>query len=100
MYYNMLYYTQKLRNNDKHRKVKKVITMRTTKTNGEARNIDKICVTTEDLQDLLDCGRATAVEIGRLAGARIEVGKRLLWSVLKVQSYIDRLAEEQNKQDE
>jgi hypothetical protein len=96
----MLYYTQKLRNNDKHRKVKKVITMRTTKTNGEARNIDKICVTTEDLQDLLDCGRATAVEIGRLAGARIEVGKRLLWCVSKVQSYIDRLAEEQNKQDE
>lgn len=45
--------------------------MRTTKTNGEARNIDKICVTTEGLQDLLDCGRATAVEIGRQAGARI-----------------------------
>lgn len=73
--------------------------MRTTKTNGEARNIDKICVTTEGLQDLLDCGRATAVEIGRQAGARIEVGKRLLWNVSKVKSYIDRLAEGQNKED-
>ena len=73
--------------------------MRTTKTNGEARNIDKICVTTEGLQDLLDCGRATAVEIGGQAGARIEVGKRLLWNVSKVQSYIDSLAEKQNKDE-
>ena len=73
--------------------------MRTTKTNGEARNIDKICVTTDGLQDLLDCGRATAVQIGGQAGARIEVGKRLLWNVSKVQSYIDSLAEEQNKDE-
>ena len=73
--------------------------MRTTKTNGETRNIDKICVTTDGLQDLLDCGRATAVEIGGQAGARIEVGKRLLWNVSKVQSYIDSLAEEQNKDE-
>lgn len=73
--------------------------MRKTKTNGEARNIDKICVTTEGLQDLLDCGRVTAVQIGGQAGARIEVGKRLLWNVSKVQSYIDRLAEEQNKDE-
>ena len=73
--------------------------MRTTKTNGEVINIDKICVTTEGLQDLLDCGRATAVEIGGQAGARIEVGKRLLWNVSKVQSYIDSLAEVQNKDE-
>ena len=73
--------------------------MRTTKTNGETRNIDKICVTTEGLQDLLDCGRATAVEIGGRACARIEVGKRLLWNVSKVQSYIDSLSEEQNKDE-
>ena len=73
--------------------------MRTTKTNGEARNIDKICVTTEGLQDLLDCGRVTAVLIGGQAGARIEIGKRLLWNVSKVRSYIDSLAEEQNKDE-
>ena len=73
--------------------------MRTTKTNGEARNIDKICVTTESLQDLLDCGRPSAVEIGTLAKARVEVGRRVLWNVSKVQSYIDSLAEEQNKDE-
>lgn len=71
--------------------------MRTTKTNGEARNIDKICVTTEGLQDLLDCGRPSAVEIGTLAKARVEIGRRVLWNVSKVQSYIDSLSEEQNK---
>ena len=59
----------------------------------------KLAVDTNGLQNLLDCGRATAVEIGRQAGARIEVGKRLLWNVSKVQSYIDSLAEEQNKDE-
>lgn len=73
--------------------------MRTTKTNGEARNIDKICVTTDGLQDLLDCDRPSAVEIGTLAKARVEVGRRMLWNVSKVQSYIDSLAEEQNKDE-
>ena len=68
--------------------------MRTTKTNGEARNIDKICVTTESLQDLLDCGRVTAVQIGEQAGARIEIGKRLLWNISKVQKYLDTIATE------
>ena len=73
--------------------------IKTTKTNEEARNIDKICVTTEGLQDLLDCGRPSAVEIGTLAKARVEVGRRVLWNVSKVQSYIDSLAEEQNKDE-
>ena len=73
--------------------------MRTTKTNGEARNIDKICVTTEGSQDLLDCGRPSAIEIGTLAKARVEVGRRVLWNVSKVQSYIDSLAEGQNKDE-
>ena len=94
----MLQYKHNKTKNKIHRKVK-VIIMRTTKTNGEARNIDKICVTTDGLQDLLDCGRPSAVEIGTLAKARVEVGRRVLWNVSKVQSYIDSLAEEQNKDE-
>ena len=73
--------------------------MRATRKDGTISDCDKLAVDTNGLQNLLDCGRATAVEIGGQAGARIEVGKRLLWNVSKVQSYIDSLAEEQNKDE-
>lgn len=73
--------------------------MRTTKTNGATKIINKICVTTDDLQDLFDCGRPTAVKIGTLAKAKVEVGGRVLWKVSKVMSYIDSLVDEQNKDE-
>ena len=43
---------------------------------------------------LLSCGRVTAVQIGGQAGARIEIGKRLLWNISKVQKYLDTIATE------
>ena len=61
--------------------------------------VNQVAVTTENLQNILDCGRPTAVEIGTLAKARVEIGRRVLWNVSKVQSYIDSLAEEQNKDE-
>lgn len=35
----------------------------------------------------------------RTTKARVEVGRRVLWNVSKVHSYIDSLAEEQNKDE-
>lgn len=59
-------------------------------------NIQKIdnpiTVDTAGLQSLLGCGRATAVEIGKQAGAKITLGKRVLWSVQKVQAYTQNIA--------
>lgn len=48
-----------------------------------------ITVTTEELQAMLSCGRKTAVDIGELAEARVQIGKRVLWNVEKVKAYIN-----------
>lgn len=68
--------------------------MRATTRNDSQNHREKLAVTTEGLQSLLDCGRPTAVEIGTKAQARIEIGKRVLWNVNKVQRYLDLVATE------
>ena len=52
-----------------------------------------LAVSTEGLQCLLSAGRATAVEIGTAAGARVSVGRRVLWNVSKIQKYLDEISE-------
>lgn len=68
--------------------------MRATRKDGTISDCDKLAVDTNGLQNLLDCGRATAVEIGTQAQARIEVGKRVLWNLRKIQKYLDSIATE------
>lgn len=54
---------------------------------------DALTVKTEGLMMLLQSGRKTAIEIGTAAGARIQVGKAVLWNVKKIQSYLDTVSE-------
>ena len=54
---------------------------------------EKRTVDTAGLQAMLSSGRKTAVEIGIAAGARIQVGRRVLWNVNKVQEYLDCISE-------
>lgn len=62
---------------------------KTNQSVKETLTIDKKCtVTTEELQIFLSCGRDTAILIGNLAEARLEFGKRVLWSVEKVKEYV------------
>ncbi len=68
--------------------------MRATQKDSTINNCDKLTVDTNGLQSLLDCGRVTAVEIGTQAEARIEVGKRVLWNLRKIQKYLDSIATE------
>lgn len=42
----------------------------------------KLTVDTEELQQILSLGRKSAVEIGNMAGARIVVGKRIVWNLV------------------
>lgn len=51
-----------------------------------------ITVDTEGLKSLLNCGRNSAVEIGKQAGAEIRIGKRLLWNVAKVERYVNAIS--------
>lgn len=48
---------------------------------------------TMGLMQALNCGRVTAVKIGTDAGAKIQIGKRVLWSMSKIRKFVDELAE-------
>lgn len=52
----------------------------------------KLAVTTEDLQKLLSCGRKSAVDIGEMAEAKIQLGRRVLWNVDKIKAYLDLIS--------
>lgn len=53
----------------------------------------KLAVDIEGLAAMLSCGQATARKIGEDAGARILIGRRVLYSVNKVEQYLDLMAE-------
>lgn len=53
---------------------------------------DRLTVNTERLAEILDCGKVTAVKIGDDAGARIRLGKRVLWNVSKIEKYLDSIS--------
>ena len=42
--------------------------------------------------NMLGCGRRSAVQIGELAEARIQFGKRVFWNVKKVKEYVDAIS--------
>ena len=52
-----------------------------------------LMVNVEQLSAMLSCGHATARRIGKDAGARIVVGRRVLYSVKKIEYYIEMLAD-------
>ena len=54
---------------------------------------DVIAVDIEKLSAILSCGCATARKIGEQAEAMIFIGRRVLYSVNKVQKYLDSIAE-------
>lgn len=63
------------------------------KTNKRERFTDSICVTRQELPQLLGCGIQTADKIAREAEARIVVGHRVLINLAKIRKYIDEAAE-------
>ena len=53
---------------------------------------EKKTVDTDGLKEMLSSGRKTAVEIGMAAEARVQVGRRVLWNVRKIQRYLDKVS--------
>ena len=53
-----------------------------------------MAVSAETLAGMLDSGRATAVKIGTEAGAKIQIGRRVLFKVSVVEKYLDSMAGE------
>lgn len=68
--------------------------MNATSKNNELLLCEKIALDTNELMQVLSCGRSTAVEIGMSAGARVQVGKRVLWNTRKLKAFIDSISEE------
>ena len=66
--------------------------MNKTKSAG-SELLRRMAVNTETLAESLDCGRSSAVKIGESAGAKIQIGRRVLWNVDKIQQYLDSIAE-------
>lgn len=53
----------------------------------------KSSIDTKELQEMLSCGRVTAIQIGNNANAKIQIGRRVLWNVKKINQYLDRISE-------
>lgn len=49
----------------------------------------KIMVDIKGLQDMLSCGRSSADQIGESAGAVIRIGRRKLYNIRKIESFLD-----------
>ena len=71
--------------------------MRRTTQNYSA---GKIAVTMPELMDMCSCGRACAEKLAEAAGARITIGKRVLFNVSKIQHYLDEHADIPVKENE
>lgn len=67
--------------------------MNKTSKNNNIPSFCKSSVDTKELQEMLSCGRVTALQIGNNAGARIQIGKRVLWNVRKINDYLDSISE-------
>lgn len=53
---------------------------------------NNMAVSTDELMNRLQSGRKTALEIGMAAGARVQIGRRVLWNVKKIQEYLDAIS--------
>ena len=63
------------------------------KTNTSQNTVVPLTVNMEQLSQMLNCGVQTARKIGEQAEARIVVGRRVLYSVEKIQRYLECIAE-------
>lgn len=58
----------------------------TTNTKGDSRLID-----TDELRTYTNLGRNSAMKLGDEIGARVQIGKRILWDRIKIDQYFNSL---------
>lgn len=63
------------------------------KTTQFSTSSENLTVDTPRLMEMLEVGRATAVQIGTEAEARIQIGRRVLWNIKKIKKYLDEISE-------
>ena len=57
----------------------------------ERKQDNAVYVDAEGLAAIISCGRSTAIKLGKEAGARVQIGKSVRYSVEKVKAYLDGL---------
>lgn len=57
----------------------------------QTRSINPITYDMKSLRLALGCGRYTAEKIATAAGARIQIGKRVLYDAGKIRKYLDSM---------
>ena len=62
------------------------------KKTSEFNSENSILINTGELRSLLRCGRHTAVKIGDLAKARVQINNRVLWNRSKIEDYVSSIA--------
>ena len=67
--------------------------MRKTSDSNNMILSDRLAINTKELQSYCGCGRDTAIKIGLIAKAKIQIGRRVLWNVEKVQEYLNNISE-------
>ena len=89
----LYWYACATKSNENMAKIKIGVTkMRATTQFPEAMKRERIAVNTKELQAMLGCGRKTAVDIGEQAGAKIQIGRRVLWNPIVVKEYIAQIS--------
>lgn len=58
--------------------------------------INRLAVDINELAAMLSCGKATARKIGESAGAKMKIGRRVLYSINKIENYIENVSEGQS----
>lgn len=51
-----------------------------------------ILLDTKELQKVTSCGREGAIKLGTAAGARVQLGRRVLWNMAKIRAYLDQIS--------
>lgn len=59
----------------------------------EKQKLEKLAVSSAELEELLGCGRTAAKKIGEEAGAKIQLHSRVLWNVQKLKEYLNKVSE-------
>lgn len=60
---------------------------------GESRLMD-----TDELRTYTNLGRNNAMKLGEEIGAKVKIGKRILWDRVKIDQYLNELTETKKEQ--
>lgn len=60
--------------------------------NQKNEEVEKRLIDSKQLREMLGCGRSTAEKIGNEAGAKVKIGKRVLWNVKKIDEHLEKIS--------